>query len=416
MREKILKEYGEKIGLIGVYLFAFSLMISKSGMNIGLGFIILGSLPFIKDFDFKKLETEKKFLILLLILCPIFSFLSPGGAKSASIAFEKTYRYFPLFFISLFLNKEKDILNTIICLCFSMIINFLNGMKIYSERGWNLKLRYESFGNNLLDDAHMFTMLSFIVLAFIVYCIFNKKIKYLILPLISYILALYAILLSQTRGAWLSLIGGFCIFIFLCIKNKKIIIAVFIGILLSGAILSKTEYLKNNYYINRFKSIKNINDDSPKIRLLMWEGAVYTFKENIIFGAGRDNSPKYILKYLEDNNKYEEVYNKVMLKSIAETGNAHNMYFTSISEEGILSFLLFTFWITIFIREILLLKNIKNKNLYYILIGCISLTCAFYITGLTENAWRNIWKTNTFLMGISLYLAIKKLENKEKLF
>ena len=140
----------------------------------------------------------------------------------------------------------------------------------------------------------------------------------------------------------------------------------------------------------------------------MWQGTIYTFKENLIFGTGRDNSPKYILEYLEKNNKYDEVNAKWMLKSIAETGNAHNMYFTSISEEGILSLFLFAFWGVMFFNEALLLKKLKNKNLYYILIGCISLTCAFYITGLTENAWRNIWKTNTFLMGISMYLAIKK--------
>ena len=141
---------------------------------------------------------------------------------------------------------------------------------------------------------------------------------------------------------------------------------------------------------------------------------MYTFKENIIFGAGRDNSPKYILEYLEKNNKYDEVHNKKMLRDIAETGDAHNMYFTSISEEGILSLFLFAFWGVIFFNEVLLLKKLKNKNLYYILIGCISLTCTFYITGLTENAGRNIWKTNTFLIGVSMYLAIKKLESKNE--
>lgn len=412
MENKKVIKYSEKIGLTGVYLFAFSLMISKFGTNLGLGLMILGSLFFIKDLNINKIETEKKLLIFLLILYPIFSLLSPGGVKSSLIALDKTYRYFSLLFIPVFLNKEKEILNVINCICFSVIINFINGMKIYSERNWNLKLRYESFGNNLLDDAHMFAMLSFLILAFIVYCIINKKLKFLILPIPAYILALSGLLLSQTRGAWLSLIGGLGIFIFLCIKNKKMIIAVIISCLLSGIVLSKTEYLKNNYYVNRFKSIKNINDDSPKIRLLMWQGAMHTFKENLIFGAGRDNSPKYILEYLEKNNKYDEVHNKKMLRDIAETGNAHNMYFTSISEEGILSLFLFAFWGMIFFNEILLLKKLKNKNLYYILIGCISLTCAFYITGLTENAWRNIWKTNTFLMGVSIYLVIKKMENK----
>lgn len=166
MRNNKIKKCGEKIGLIGVYLFAFSLMISKSGMNLGLGLMILGSLSFIKNFNIREIEIEKKFLFLLLILYPVFSFLSSGGVNSSLIALDKTYRYFPLFFIPIFLNKEKEILNVISCICFSVIINFINGMIIYSERNWNLKLRYESFGNNLLDDAHMFAMLSFLILAF----------------------------------------------------------------------------------------------------------------------------------------------------------------------------------------------------------------------------------------------------------
>ena len=45
MENKKIIKYSEKIGLAGVYLFAFSLMISKSGMNLGLGLMILGSMP-----------------------------------------------------------------------------------------------------------------------------------------------------------------------------------------------------------------------------------------------------------------------------------------------------------------------------------------------------------------------------------
>ena len=123
MRNNKIKKCGEKIGLIGVYLFAFSLMISKSGMNLGLGLMILGSLSFIKNFNIREIEIEKKFLFLLLILYPVFSFLSPGGVNSSLIALDKTYRYFPLFFIPIFLNKEKEILNVISCICFSVIIN-----------------------------------------------------------------------------------------------------------------------------------------------------------------------------------------------------------------------------------------------------------------------------------------------------
>ena len=408
----LIKNNLKYLGIIGAFLFGFSLMASKSGMNIGLGLMIFCSIFYIKNFNINKLEIEQKFLLVILILTPVFSLLSPGGKESFEIALKKAYRYFPIFFIPIFLTSERYIKILIGFIYGTIIINFFNGILYYKNLNWNFKIRYQSFGNNLLDDAHMFTMLSFIVLGVLIYTIKEKKYKYFIISLIVYLCDISGVLLGQSRGSWIALIGGIVLFFILLIKNKKLLLSIFFIIVICSGILLKSGKLDNNYYINRFKSIKNISSDSPKIRILMWEGAIDTYKNNPIFGSGRDNSSKYILKYLEDNKKYEEVQNKYMLREIAKAGNPHNMYFSSISEEGILSLLLFSFWGFILLREILFFKILKKEDLfYYLMIGCISLTFTFYLAGLTENAWRNIWKANVYLIGVSLFLSIRKIEN-----
>lgn len=417
---KILK-YQKIMGEIGLYIFSLSIMVSKGGMNIGLGLMIFGFLLGIKNKESYTLEKEEKYILILIILIPIFSLLSVGGVKSFIEALEKIYRYIPVFLIPIFLKEIKKYWNVICCIYISIVVNFINGMKFYQSKKWNFNWRYESYGVNLLDDAHMFAMLSFIILGVLFYTIAKKKYVFSFLSVIVYILALIGVLLSQSRGAWLSVLGGIFFFLVFSLKKKKNIIGAVIIVLSLILGVINTEKIENNRYVKRFLSITNIESDSPKIRILMWEGAVYSFKQHFIFGTGKDNSAKYILEYLEKNDKYSEVRNKKMLKIIAQTGNMHNMYFSSLAEEGILFFYLVGVWGYILWQEIKFHNILKKGSLeYYIISSCIALTIAFYITGLTENAWKNLWKTNTYLLGVGIYLAIKKMKRvsneKEKNF
>lgn len=404
-------------GVLGLYIFSVSLMVSKAGMNIGLGLMFLAVLFIDKQEEKIKLEEEQKYLFILIILVPVFSLFSAGGINSFFICLEKTYRYIPIFLIPIFLKKSIKYRSLIYCIYISIIVNFINGLKFYQTKNWNFNLRYQSYGVSLLDDAHMFSMLSFIVLAIIIYSFNDKKYINFFISIVVYLIILLALIFSQTRGAWLSFLGGLIFFYYFSAKNKKIAIITIISVFLLIYNLKNIDIIEKNRYIKRWLSITDIQNDSPKIRILMWEGAVYSFKNNVIFGTGRDNSPKYILEYLEKENKYSEVKNKSSLKVIAQTGNTHNMYFSSLAEEGVLFFYLLWIWSFILIKEIKFQKELKVQSLeYYIMNACIGLTVAFYITGLTENAWKNVWKTNVYLLGIAIYLTLKKVkrENNDK--
>ena len=104
---KIDQSIYHKIGELGVYIYTLSLFISKSGISIGLGFLILAFLLYLWDKRKISLTVEEKYILVILILLPIFSLLSVGGSYSFQRALEKSYRYIGLFFIPLFLQRKK---------------------------------------------------------------------------------------------------------------------------------------------------------------------------------------------------------------------------------------------------------------------------------------------------------------------
>ena len=95
-----------KIGELGVYIYTLSLFISKSGVNIGLGFLALAFLLYLWDKRKINLTTEEKYILVILILLPIFSLFSAGRTYSFQRALEKSYRYLPIFFIPLFITMK----------------------------------------------------------------------------------------------------------------------------------------------------------------------------------------------------------------------------------------------------------------------------------------------------------------------
>ena len=410
---KINENVYNKIGELGVYIYTLSLFISKSGISIGLGFLILAFLLYLWDKRKISLTVEEKYILVILILLPIFSLLSAGGSYSFQRAFEKTYRYLPIFFIPLFIKGEKVTKIVLSLFSLSIVISFINGIFFYKKLKWNFNARLVSFSSHPLDEAHILAMGSLLLLVVVVYAIAYRKIREGAIYSLSFILAIIALVMTQGRGAWLGFLAGLFIVLFLLIKNKKLFIigVVLVGVLGIGVVTSKG--LENNRYIKRFESINNLEDVSNKIRLFMWESSVDMFKNNLPFGVGRDNASKFALEYMEKNKKYDEMkhkWAKAHLKEIAGSGNLHSMYFTSLAEEGILFFPFIGMFLFILYRQVRYCIGRERDFNFYLVVGTIGMLVAFLVGGLTENVWREIWKSNMLVFCLGLYLSRRKLD------
>ena len=411
---KINQNIYNKIGELGVYIYTLSLFISKSGVNIGLGFLALAFLLYLWDKRKIRLTTEEKYILVILVLLPIFSLFSAGGTHSFQRALEKSYRYLPIFSIPLFITSERVIKIILSLFSLSIFISFINGIFFYKKLKWNFNARLISFSSHPLDEAHILAMGSLLLLALIIYNIKFKKYKELPIYLLAFILALIDLVMTQGRGAWLGFLGGLFVVVFLLMKNKKLFIVavILVGVLGVGAVTSKG--LENNRYIKRFESIQNLEDTSNKIRLFMWESSIDMFKNNLPFGVGRDNASKYALEYMEKNNKYDEMkWNgaKAHLKEIAGSGNLHSMYFTTLAEEGILAFPFIGMFLFILYRQFRYCIARERDLNFYLVVGTMGMLVAFLVGGLTENVWREIWKSNMLVFSLGLYLSRVKSKN-----
>ena len=411
---KINENVYNKIGELGVYIYTFSLFISKSGISIGLGFLILAFLLYLWDKRKISLTVEEKYILAILILLPIFSLLSVGGSYSFQRVLEKSYRYIGLFFIPLFLQKDKVAERVLSLFSLSIVISFINGISFYKKLKWNFNIRLISFSSNPLDEAHIMAMGSMLVLVAIVYYAKEKKWLYTLFYSLTFILSLIALVLTQGRGAWIGFVVALFIVLFFLFKSKKNFIVAMLAISLLGYGAINSKVLENNRYIKRIVSITNADATSPKIRIFLWESSIDMFKNNLPFGVGRDNAGKFALEYMEKNKKYDEMkgkWAKLELKNIAGSGNLHSMYFTSLAEEGILFFPFIGMFLFILYRQIRYCMGRERDVNYYIVVGTIGMLVAFLVGGLTENVWREIWKSNMLVFIIGLYLSrIKSIE------
>ena len=405
---KINENIYNKIGEVGVYIYTLSLFISKSGISIGLGFMILAFLLYFWDKRKISLTVEEKYILVILILLPIFSLLSVGGSYSFQRALEKSYRYIGLFFIPLFLQKDKIVERVLSLFSLSIVISFINGIFFYKKLKWNFNIRLISFSSNPLDEAHIMAMGSMLVLVAIVYYGKEKKWIYTLFYSLTFILSLIALLLTQGRGAWIGFVAALFIVLFFLFKSKKNFIIAMLAISLLGYGAINSKVLENNRYIKRIVSITNADATSPKIRIFLWESSIDMFKNNLSFGVGRDNAGKYALEYMEKNKKYDEMkwqWAKLELKNIAGSGNLHSMYFTSLAEEGILFFPFIGMFLFILYRQIRYCIGRERDMNYYIVVGTIGMLVAFLVGGLTENVWREIWKSNILVFILGLYFS-----------
>ena len=399
---KINQNIYNKIGELGVYIYTLSLFISKSGVNIGLGFLALAFLLYLWDKRKIRLTTEEKYILVILVLLPIFSLFSAGRTYSFQRALEKSYRYIGLFFIPYFLYKDRVVKIVLSLFSLSIIISFINGILYYKKLKWNFNVRFLSFSSNTLDEAHILAMGSMLILVAIVYYIKERKYIFTSLFTFTLILAVSALVMTQGRGAWLGFGAGLFVVSFFLFKSKKIFIAITILTLLLGygGINSKT--LENNRYIKRFESIKN-KDNS---RILLWKSGIEMYKANPIFGVGRDNAGVYSLEYMKNHFKGQKpnYFSKKMME-LAGAGNLHSLYVTSLAEEGILSIPFIGMFLFILYRQGRYCITRERDFNFYLVIGTMGMLVAFLIGGLTENVWREIWKSNMFVFIVGLYLS-----------
>ena len=138
----------------------------------------------------------------------------------------------------------------------------------------------------------------------------------------------------------------------------------------------------NKKYENKLEIVQNVQYGQHY--LIAWS----IFKENIWLGVGTKN-----FRYACQNKKYNDKY------PAGCTTHPHQTYFEILSEQGLVGFFIFlTFFMTVFIKNYLILKN--NTNLYHLtyFLFCV----AFMVPLLPSGSFFSTFNASIFWLNFSL--------------
>jgi putative inorganic carbon (hco3(-)) transporter len=218
------------------------------------------------------------------------------------------------------------------------------------------------------------------------------------------ILLIAALIVTQTRGAYLAfIISAVVLFALLSVydgENVKKYRGILIITCAMLVALGGTYFALNKNAAERIKSIITMNDESAKIRLHLWENTLYMIKDNFLLGSGPGNFPyKYSyyqaraldISYFKDSDFYK-------------SGHAHNDYLQFMAEYGLpgagFMFLVLGLFIYTGLRS--MKKQASNK---YLTAGALAAVADIMAHGFFNFPFIIVPTTSVFyvLMALSVY-------------
>lgn len=379
--DKSLSVY-DKIMFIILLLFALMSNISTAVTTICLvaGIVIIC----VQKYKTQKLPVvDKTILKVVSGFCGIWlilSFFSQDFNVSIGAWGAMVYRFSPLFFVLMYVKNKPQFLCLVIAFAVSVIVDDIYAIYQAILMG----IRPQGFNNSATFVG------TFMLMALPVFTFFALQKKMTIwqtrLFMLGGILSLIVLLLSKTRGAWLSFVIVVCIMGFISkIHRKKILLIIFsLVVFISIAFAAYPEYLM------RLLSSTNMEDNSANLRLQFWQASLNMFHDYPILGVGLD-----MFGPMHDN-----IY--ALSEQAATYGNPHNNYFKILTEGGIIGFCSF-----LWLHGYFLYRMIRNYRLHlrqddYAVIG-ILVFVGFHLSGITDNNIHNvlIMREFWFLMGMS---------------
>lgn len=247
------------------------------------------------------------------------------------------------------------------------IVLNMNAWFAYSPSGPSIIRLFGSF-----TDPHSFALYLLMVIPFIIYLLFpeikdkirkEKITKENSIWWAWLILSLFFIILSGTRGIWLSVIFGFIVSIYLLIKKLNIhkvvsflllIQLMFIALIPIASIFTVIPQFKEGQAQNvdaalilkRLISILDIEEQSNQGRIYIWKKSFESIKSHPFLGIGLGNFPLVLGQDIK----------------LAKAGSsAHNLYLNFAVESGI--FILIVIGLIILKTLSVIFKILKNNLL-----------------------------------------------------
>jgi len=246
----------------------------------------------------------------------------------------------------------------------------------------------QPFYSDHTSYAAVMAMIFPILIGFLFLPKYSIKFKIIVFLIIIYFV--FAITVSYTRAAWISIFGTIIIFLLILFKIKFRTIIIVSGILIVSFFAFRTNILlsleKNKQdassnLLKQLQSISNISTDASNMeRLNRWNCAFRMFNEKPIFGWGPGT---YMFKYAPFQLSYERT---IISTNAGTGGNAHSEYIGPLAESGILGMISFIciVLVTIYTGIKVYIKS-KSKEIKIISLITLLGLITYFIHGILNN-------------------------------
>ena len=378
----------------------------SSAMFAILFILSISAITYWKKLYFSLSNVEKMFLgaLLLYTFSCVLSFYNVDDVEKYFKVLERYLRFtmiIPVFF--LIIKKKISVLNY---LYLGAIISgpflFLVALQHYlAEPDLPAKGYYHHIIFGQLAMLNVGVMLSIVLTK-------NLKRQYQLIILLSMLCGIAASVMSQARGVWLVFPVYVLIGIFYTVKDKKIntnyIAALLVTIVLLsiftpiGSLLKqRTESAINE--VNRFY-VADEYISSVGTRLAMWRIAIDVWKQHPVLGTGPGDFDDEI-KVLQNKGEYVgmNIHN-----------SAHNIYFQSLADLGVVGLAALLFVICIMPLRLLFYENYINEEgrlVWFIIL------ISYAIFGLSESWTLRSPAVAVFLVYVIVTFSHMHLISKE---
>ncbi len=233
----------------------------------------------------------------------------------------------------------------------------------------------------------------------------------------------FAMIFSYTRAGWISLAGGFVVYLLIKLKVRFYLLAMVIGMLIAMGYMFRTNImmeLEQNRQdssadlAEHVQSISNITSDASNLeRINRWESALRMFKQKPLLGWGPGT---YMFLYAPFQHSTEKT---IISTNFGDFGNAHSEYIGPLAESGVLgtiSFLLIV--ITTIFAGIRVWHKLKGTWTGSLALGTFIGLTTYFIHGMmnnfldTDKASAPFWGFIAVLVVLDIYGKERNLVNK----
>jgi O-antigen ligase len=323
-------------------------------MTLSIFFLFL--IMFLQNLNDENSETHIPglFTWVLLLIWGIYTVsISPSETEGVKYYVGLILTPFLLFYIITNTEFDKKFLKNIIDLyILTATIIGIFSILAFIDSGFNFKQKIASIWLNY-NIVSAFLM---IVFMFNITFLINEREKNRFFTyLITALIILFGIFLTQTRGVWLAIILSFSFYL---IRRPKVLVP---ALFIMATIVALLGLLFPEVISERFLSVKYFGSDVSSLgRLQAWLSTIELIRENPFLGYGFDS--------------YIHLRDQVFGFYFVLVEHPHNTYLRGLLELGLIGFVLYFSFFFIAVYYSFILAKLDKNNVYHEIIDGLQLS------------------------------------------